>query len=294
MRSFLSSTRNELDPAWSPVASQYAFVTDRNGAQEIWLRSEDGWLDRPLPTDFHGSRTIVLGALAFSPDGQRLAYQRFADDGYRIWISNLAGGPAMRLVTQSSRFQDAPTWSPDGDSIAFILGTVQNSDTGGHPGWMLAKVRVGRTGAEPQILLWGVVPFSRPSWSPDGRWIACQTEDGLTLISPEGTGKRVISDAEWLAFGWGTDASRIYGLRPTDDFHHLLLASVDVNTGRETIVNGNFGAIPQANQPIRGFSRMRGDGFLTSIARVRSDIWLVEGFGAAPGRFSRIWPFTRD
>jgi hypothetical protein len=67
-----------------------------------------------------------------------------------------------------------------------------------------------------------------------------------------------------------------------------------VNTGRETIVNGNLGAIPQANQPIRGFSRVRRDGFLTSIARVRSDIWLVEGFGATPGWLTRIWPFTRN
>ena len=62
----------------------------------------------------------------------------------------------------------------------------------------------------------------------------------------------------------------------------------DVKTGRETIVNGNLGAIPQANQPIRGFSRLRKDGFLTSIAHVRSDIWLLEGFGKAPGYLSRL------
>ena len=136
------------------------------------------------------------------------------------------------------------------------------------------------------------MPFARPQWSPDGRGILCQTPDGLNLVAAEGSQTRTISKADWIAYAWGPDASKVYGLRTADDLHHFLFASIDVATGRETVINANLGTIPQANQPIRGFSRIRGDGFLTSIARVRSDIWLLDGFGlpASPAeQFTRFF-----
>ena len=77
---FYSTTRNEIDPVWSPTARQYAFVTDRRGNQEIWLRSEDGSWERSLVTEqeFSGMRTLVFGALI-----SRL----MADD----WLTNGSG-----------------------------------------------------------------------------------------------------------------------------------------------------------------------------------------------------------
>ena len=287
MRTFLSSTRNELDPTWSPTGAQYAFVSDRAGSQEIWVRSEEaaserGGFERPLVTDadFSGSRTMVLGSLAFSRDGRRLAYQRFADGGYRIWLSTLAGGTPVPLTSGDS-YQDGPTWSPDGEWVAYINGS-QNA------AWTLNKIRVGAT--QPAVMMTGISPFARPQWSPDGRWILCQSPDGLNLIAAEGSNTRTISRADWIAYAWGSDASKVYGLRTSDDLHHFLFASIDVATARETVINANLGTIPQANQPIRGFSRIRGDGFLTSIARVRSDIWLLDGFGL-PGSSAQL--FTR-
>ena len=294
LRTFLSSTRNELDPAWSPTGAQYAFVSDRSGSQELWIRSEEGAsergaFERPLVTDadFDGVHTMVLGSLAFSPDGQRLAYQRYAQGGYRIWISPLAGGTPVPLRLQDW-YQDAPTWSPDGEWIAYVLGSSSGN------GWSVVKVRFGAGRGAPVELKSGISVFARPQWSPDGRWIACQTPDGLTLIAPDGGATRVVSQNDWLTYAWSADSRRIVGLRPTDDLHHFLLASVDIATGRDTIVNPNLGTIPQANQPIRGFSRIRNEGFLTSIARVRSDIWLLEGF-ERPGTFvGRLWPFDRS
>jgi Tol biopolymer transport system component len=288
-RTFLSSTRNELDPAWSPTSAQYAFVSDRTGSQEIWVRSEEaaperGGFERPLVTDadFPGSRTMVLGSLAFSPDGRRLAYQRFADGGYRIWVSTLEGGTPAQL-TKADAYQDGPTWSPDGEWVAYITGT-QNAY------WSLAKIRVG--GTAPVILKTGVAPFARPQWSSDGRWLLCQTAEGLELIASDGSATRTLSRDEWFAYAWSADGTKVYGLRTADDLHHFLLASVQVATGRETTINANLGAIPQANQPIRGFSPLRRDGFLTSIARVRSDIWLLEGFDLPTSRFRRFWPLA--
>jgi Tol biopolymer transport system component len=289
LKPFLSSTRNEMDPAWSPVRAEYAYVTDRTGTPEIWLRREEGtWAEKALVTDrdFAGSRTIALGALAFSPDGQRLAYQRFSTEGYRIWISPIAGGSPVPLPAEGD--EDAPTWSPDGEWIAFIE-FAQNA---------LLKVRVGEAASAAVVLKAGTGKLgpddhARPRWSPKGRLISCQQAEGLVLMSDDGKESRVLSEDDWVAYDWSADGTTIYGLQATEDLHHFMLVSLDVATGKRRVVNANLGPIPQVNEPIRGFSRMRNGAFITSIARGRSDIWLLEGFRPAPSVLNRLWPFSR-
>ena len=296
----LSSTRNEFDPAWSPAAPQYAYVTDGSGALEIRLRDEAGNWERTLvaDADFTDGRTIAFGSLAFSPDGQRLVYQRLSAMGYRIWISPLGGGRAV-LLTDDSRYQDAPTWSPDGTWIAFVLGQrvpagPGRGTVGAEPDSRgLYKARVGASNASPVQLAPGAEGFSRPQWSPDARWVLMQTDEGLTLVAADGSQRRTISDTFWLSYGWTGDGSRIYGLQPTDDQQHFMLVVLDLRTGRERVVNANLGLIPHANQPIRGFSRVRDRGFVTSVARVRSDIWLLEDFLPAPTLRERLRPWSR-
>jgi TolB protein len=285
----LSSTRNEFDPAWSPVSAQMAFVSDRAGRQEIWLRNQDGE-QRPLVTDAaFREPTTVYGSLAFSPDGQRLAYQRMSPEtGWRIWISTLAGGSPVRLTVGGPElYQDSPSWSPDGNSIAFVTGV----QTGGEGEWSLARTVAG-SGAAPVVLSTGVIRFTRVAWSPDGRWIACQTEEGLLLVSPDGKSRRVLTDSNFLAYEWSSDARELFGLRTTDDLHGFMLVAVDVESGRERVVHANLGGIPHAHQPIRGFSRIGKTGFASSIARVRSDIWLLEGLQAPRSWRARFWPFN--
>jgi Tol biopolymer transport system component len=296
LRPFLSSTRNEFDPATSPVNTQYAFVTDRAGQLQIWLQNEEGYLQQPIVTeaDFGGLTTMAVGSLAFSPDGSRLAYQRTAQgrtlDGHfgpQLWISSTAGGTPVAL-TSSQRYEDAPTWSPDGEWIAYLSTADQQRGE-----LALQKTRVG-AGSGTVILKSEIPPFlSRPQWSPDGRWIVCETADGLTLVAADGSTSRVVSDPGWFGYAWDRDSRLIYGLRPTDDSHHFQFVSLNVQTGAERIINPNLGTIPQALQPIRGFSRLHNRGFLTSLARVRSDIHLIEGFALPSPTWQRFWPFRR-
>jgi Tol biopolymer transport system component len=289
-RTLLATSRSEMDPAWSPAGRQYAFVTDRTGDPQIWLRSLDGQLEWPLITgkEFGNARTYLLGTPAFSPDGQRIAYLRLGPEGYRIWISQLAGGPPVTLGPRRGigvGYQDAPTWSPDGIWIAHVYTTPELT-------WALAKTRVG--GVDPPIVIKkDISPFARPQWSADGRWIAYDSEEGLMLISPEGTHSRVISGHEWLAYGWEADSSHIYGIKQSDDLRHLMLAMVDIKTGHEQVITANLAPIPLANAPIRGFSRIAGKSFATSIVRVRSDVWLLEGFHTHATLLERLWPKAR-
>jgi Tol biopolymer transport system component len=279
LRPFLSSTRNEFDPAASPANSQFAFVTDRSGGLQIWLQNEEGYLQQPLVTDaeFDGGASMAVGSLAFSPDGTRLAFQRAATAegstraGSRLWITSTAGGKPFSIGSAEG-FDDAPTWSPNGEWIAYVSNSLG-------PRMSLLKQQVGSRAAPVVLLKSGIPPFvTRPQWSPGGDWILSETVDGLTLVGADGGRSRVISDPGWLAYAWDSDGRRIYGLRPTDDQHHFMFVSVDPQTGVQRVINPNLGTIPQALQPIRGFSRLRGRGFLTSIARVRSDIYLIEEF----------------
>ena len=279
LRPFLSSTRNEFDPAVSPANTQFAFVTDRTGYLQIWLQNEEGYLQQPLVTeaDFGNNVSMAIGALAFSPDGTKLAFQR-ADaaserdhtGGSRLWVTSVAGGKPV-VLSGDATFQDAPTWSPDGAWVAYLARQGE--------GLALEKVQVGGRAAPITLIKAGIPPFiARPQWSPDGNAILCETFDGLAIVAADGARSRVVGEPGWLAYAWDTDGRRIYGLRPTDDEHHLMLVSLDAQTGVTRVINPNLGTVPQALQPIRGFSRLQGRGFLTSIARVRSDIYLIEGF----------------
>jgi len=292
LRPYLSSTRNEFDPAASPVNTQFAYVTDRAGNLEIWLQNEEGYLQQPLVTaaEDDKSNSLAVGALAFSPDGRRLAFQRAtralrSDNvgGSQIWITSTAGGTPVPLGGAET-YQDAPTWSPDGEWIAYL------SAQGGKV--RLSKARVGE-GGNATVLAPDIPPFvARPRWSPDGNSILCETADGLTVFAPDGSNARRLADPGWLVYAWDGDSRRIFGLRPTDDSHHFMFVVLDARTGAERVIAANLGTIPQALQPIRGFSRLRNGNFLTSIARVRSDIFLMEGFRLPPTLWDRLWPFS--
>src|SRR5262249_9698917 len=111
----VGTSRNEMDPVWSRSLSAMAFTTDRSGREEIWLPSQDGRFERPLvmPESSNDTQTEMLGAPAISPDGSRIAYYRNGRAGPRLWVTPVAGGPAIEL-TPGNLAQDSPTWSPDG------------------------------------------------------------------------------------------------------------------------------------------------------------------------------------
>jgi serine/threonine protein kinase len=284
-RTMLATARNEFDPAWSPVGDQFAFVTDRSGSTEIWARSRDGLWERPIVTaaDFGTSRTDTLPSLAFSPDGRTLAYQRGAEGTFEVWLSPVTGGTPVRLSTSGGvgnrPWRDAPTWSPDGEWVAYAY------NDSGRP--TLAKTRVGAS--ETVELLRGTVVFSRPVWSPDGLWIASETEEGLVRVPADGGKAELITATPVLAVAWRPDSRRLVALTDSETPGHFAMVEVDAATGETRILNPDLGSIPIAIQPIRGFSYLGSQGFLTSMASARSDIWLLEGFQQPGGWLSSWW-----
>ena len=99
------------------------------------------------------ARQIRDGRL--SPDGQRIVFSALD----KLYVMDLAGG-APRRLTDDSVHEQAPTWSPDGQWVAYVTWT---STQGG----ALMKVRAdgrmrSRLVADPAF-------FDTPVWSPDGQ-----------------------------------------------------------------------------------------------------------------------------
>jgi serine/threonine protein kinase len=283
VRRMFAASRNESDPVWSADESLLAYVTDRSGQDEIWVSGGDGRAaHRPLVAQhfFGGDRTIMLAAPMFSPDGRRVAYQR---NGHRpvwplrIWISQTAGGPPVPLLPPTIEgYHSAPTWSPDGEWIAYADWTDRE--------WRLAKVHVGSD--RPIILRSDGIPNATPAWSPKGDWITWETRDGFLLVSADGTGQRALSDEQWLAHTWSRDGTRIFAIRQTEDLR-LALVSVDTRSGGLRVI-ADLGLSPPVNNPVKGLTvSADGERFVTSIVSLRGDLWTAANVSWRPA--SAAW-----
>ena len=278
VRPILSTSRNEMSPAWSPVAPLLAYVTDRSGPQEIWLRSMQDGSDRPLVTqrDFDDN-TLALGTLAVSPDGSRLAYSRNSTTHLgRLWISPLAGGGTPVAVTKSNEFELAPAWSPDGNWLTYF------SSAGG-----LMKIRVG--GSDPPTVLRQEFCSHPSQWSPDGKWIACPVDDGVLLISPDGKQTRKVGTRS-SPVAWSPDSRQLYALAAGEGTKWLL-DSIDVSSGTErTIADLGSQYLFQGNPLSLSLSNDH-TSLAASVVSYQSDIWMLEGFAQPRGWLGHLWPF---
>jgi TolB protein len=143
----------DLAPAWSPDGERIAFMSDRDAgpAFDVYLMHADGsGLERLTHTDTNGFPQ-------FSPDGRRLVLHIRRD----VHVLDLATG-ALERLTRDPRNGMYPTWSPDGEQIAFV--SARNGST--------ELFVMKADGTEPRRLL-GMAQGSvlAPRWSPDGERI---------------------------------------------------------------------------------------------------------------------------
>jgi Tol biopolymer transport system component len=275
----MATDRDEVAPSWAADGTNFAYSTDRSGTGEIWLRNRRDGSERMIVSarDFpdHLSIDNFLDC-AISPDGSRVAYRRQHGASVQIWVSSLAGDAPVRLYNDPRGvFQRGVSWSPDGNWIAYY------SIYKGKPA--VLKIRVGAN-HEPELVSYASV-LNPVRWSPRGDWIAWNDGRKLALASPDGKQLRIVSQKEWLTYGWSKDGNSLYGIESTEN-RHLALERVDIAAAREQIV-ADLGPLPaaldladfQGDFPYRGFSlQPDGKSFLTSVLTIKGDIWLLEDF----------------
>jgi len=102
-----------------------------------------------------------------SPDGRRLAFSSLGD----LWVMDLPES-APRRLTSAPEGEFYPTWSPDGQWLAYVTW----SDAGGH----VHKIRADGRG-QPVRLTREVATYYATQWAPDGRRILAMQSDAREL-----------------------------------------------------------------------------------------------------------------
>ena len=171
-RIFQLTAANERSvwPRWSPDAKQLAFLRDGGGNErfDIWLVDRDGEHERNLTNE----PGVMHRDIAWSPDGTKLAYTANAGGkAFGVHVIDVTTG-AKRALTDGSRDDFQPRWSPDGTLLLFWSrreAIRTNADlyivasSGGETTRL--DTREGKDGESID-----------PRWSPDGTRIAFTTD----------------------------------------------------------------------------------------------------------------------
>jgi serine/threonine protein kinase/Tol biopolymer transport system component len=110
---FISSTRYEGTPRYSPDGKKISFSSDRSGTEELWICDADG--SNPIQLTHFGKGFV--SDQQWSPDSSRLTFPSGAEGHAEVYVINASGGKPRRL-TFSAGSTD-PSWSKDGQWIYF-------------------------------------------------------------------------------------------------------------------------------------------------------------------------------
>lgn len=123
---------------------------------------------------------------AWSPDTQRIAFQRGESDGlYHVYVMDADGKNARRISGDAD--DRHPAWSPDGKLLAIDSGTQATREI-----WIVDVASGQRT----QVTRLGAIA-SFPAWSPDGGRIAFyvyrEGSTDLWLVDRSGANARAVT-----------------------------------------------------------------------------------------------------
>ncbi|HEV2750496.1 MAG TPA: hypothetical protein VGV12_08235 [Gemmatimonadales bacterium] len=221
-----SSDQSALSPAWAADGRRMAYM-------EFW-QGHGRLVVQDVATGKRAIAATTGKALdftpAFSPDGKTLVFSRANDEGTDVYTVNIRDNCCLQRLTVG-RFYDnlSPTYSPDGQRIAFVstragLPQVYVMAADGTDQQLFAPFDYGVTGAS-----------YAPDWSPDGQSVAFHRDVG-------GTYQVFVLDVRTRAVRQLTSVGRNEDPTWAPDSRHMAFVSdrsgirqlwiVDVETGR--------------------------------------------------------------
>jgi Tol biopolymer transport system component len=180
----------DSQPRYSPDGKQIVYVSDRTGANNIWIAKADGSGSRALTDD----ENTGFVSPAWTPDGRFILVSRkrpaLYDSGYELWMYDINGGTGVQVI-KSKPSDDSPpdTWrnalgvvaSPDGRYFYYATKSGYFSDDIRFPLWQITR-RDRRTGDE-DVITSNQGSAVRPVLSRDGMEMIYGTRrDGKTAL----------------------------------------------------------------------------------------------------------------
>jgi eukaryotic-like serine/threonine-protein kinase len=201
-----------LDPRGERVALR---VGAREEA-EVWVQHLETGTQSQLTFGLHARRPI------WTRDGSELTVSAEADGRWRLLSVPVAGGPPRVLYDGVFRLLPAD-WSPDGRFLAF-----QELSPG--QGWDVAVLEVdaeGRPQGPPLPIVATRALEMNPRFSPDGRWLAYESEEAgavgiyVTPFGRRGVPVNAAREGHWPV--WGEAGELFYWLGSPNQIRRITL-----------------------------------------------------------------------
>ncbi len=229
-------------PRLSPDGRQVAFSRQTQGKTDIWLQDEA----RASRMTFGSG---VSGIPVWSPDGRRLAFQVTEGTATDFYQKLTDGAQAQESLLLSQQNKFPTSWSADG---RYLLYFSVNGGQGGVDLWVLPMTGPRKPFAFLQSVfnkVWGV-------FSPDGRWVAYQSnESGRNeiyvrrfVVPGDATDSTSAREAQWQVSTtggiyptWRADGKELFFIDPAG----MMVAAPITATG--SVVPGKPAALFQTN-----------------------------------------------
>jgi len=241
----------------SPDGKEIAF-TKRDpitGIQNLFIMPATGGPQRQVSFSEHN-----VIRLAWSPDGNEIAYTQVGEGSVRVWKVNSAGGLAKEFANSKASDNGYVSWSP-GEKIIYQKSGNRNFH-------ILDPI----TQEETPLIKDDSVGWSFfACYSPDNKKVAFVwnrlPSPGLWIIDLSNNSETQLRKDALYPLMWSQDGKWIYA-RTRDDYR---IKMIEVHGSQNRIFY-----VPEKGS----FSSMTSDGknIVLSLFESKSDIWLVENF----------------
>ena len=175
---------------WSPDSAELAVESDRDGDSDVWVMNADGSGKTKLTQN-----TVNDFGPQFAPDGSRIVFYRNiprghggGDKGTALWTMDPDGTDPLQL-TDGSRFDLFPKWSPTGSWIGF-RGDTFSQQTGS----IVELYRIAPDGTQLKKLTGPETLTLAFNWSPDSTKIVFVDKNrAIDVIEADGTGLQTLA-----------------------------------------------------------------------------------------------------